>query len=91
MKEALEGQAGDCVCFVLFCFFGHTACGILVPPAAEPRSANHWTTREVPGGCVYHAGILGPFWSPKQRNHVMKTEFSGDVVTSVPPPTHDYR
>ena len=44
-----------CFCF-LFWFFGHEACGILVPqpgikpapPALEVQSPNHWTAREVP-------------------------------------------
>ena len=39
-----------------FCFYGHAACGILVPqpgiesvaPAVEAWSPNHWTAREVP-------------------------------------------
>ena len=41
---------------LLINFFGHVACGILVPrpeiervpPAVEARSLNHWTAREVP-------------------------------------------
>ena len=43
------------LCIVLFFFFFHVACGILVSrpgiepahPALEARSLNHWTTREV--------------------------------------------
>ena len=46
--------------FYLFIFFGCTACSILVPqtgielepPAAEVRSPNHGTTREVPIGVL---------------------------------------
>ena len=42
--------------FFFFCFFGHTAHGILVPqpriepvaPAVEGRSLNLWTAKEVP-------------------------------------------
>ena len=42
--------------FILFIYFGHMACGILVPQpgikpasrALEAQSLNHWTAGEVP-------------------------------------------
>lgn len=37
------------------------------------------------GAVLTTAGILGPFLSPRQRDHAMKAEFPGDVVTSVIP------
>ena len=44
------------LCIYLFLFFGHTACGILVPwpgiepvpPVVEVQSLNYWAAREVP-------------------------------------------
>ena len=57
MKSWLEGYCEIIIGLTLFFFFfGHMACGILVPrpgietrpPEAEARSPNHWTTREFP-------------------------------------------
>ena len=56
--QALEMWLVHLKSFILFfcLFFGHTACGILVPqpgtkpvsPALGEQSLNHWTAREVP-------------------------------------------
>ena len=37
------------------------------------------------GTVLTTAGILGPFWSPRQRDRVIKAELPGDVVTPVIP------
>lgn len=71
-------------CFVLFSWWWHAACGILVArpgiepasPAVKPRRLKHWTTKE-----VFLPLLFSPPYSPQWMRKVNKAKSYPDPRT----------
>ena len=83
----------DFIYLLIYIFFGHVACGILVPlPGIEPRPAaleiqspNHWAAREVPNLRDFKLHTENPSFAPTvpTRNSISNTSLYQEIYHDV--------